>query len=141
MQYRVPQFIEHEAKILGPLNIKQSLVVGISLAACFFLYFVVGQTNFFLFLLIAAFLTGGALAVSFTKIEGLELPAVIKNWVNYNVGPKIFLWRRKQSPVYLSTERVRREIVTKQEKSSLKVKQEGRIGELIKKIDFEKRGE
>ncbi|MFA5714161.1 MAG: hypothetical protein WC998_00290 [Candidatus Paceibacterota bacterium] len=141
MQYRVPQFIEHEAKILGPLNIKQSLMVGGSLAACFFLYFMVGQTNFFLFLIIAAFITGGALAISFTKIEGLELPTVIKNWINYNVNPKIFLWRRKQSPVYLSTERIRREIVAKEKKSPLKVKQEGKIGDLIKRIDFERKGE
>ncbi|MFA5169438.1 MAG: hypothetical protein WC420_01645 [Candidatus Paceibacterota bacterium] len=138
MQYRVPQFIEHEAKILGPLNIKQSLTVGGVLAICFFLYFMVGQTNFFLFLLIAAVLTGTALAISFTKIEGLGLPTVIKNWANFNINPKIFLWRRKQSPVYLSTERIKREIVVKEDKSPLKVKQEGKIGELIKKIDFEK---
>ena len=138
MQYRVPQFIEHEAKILGPLNVRQSLMVGGVLAVCFFLYFMIGQTNFFLFLLIAAGLTGGALAISFAKIEGLTLTAVIKNWINFNISPKIFLWRRKQSPVYLSTERIRREIVIKEERSPLKVKQEGKIGELIKKIDFEK---
>lgn len=139
MQYRVPQFIEHEAKILGPLNIKQSLLVGGVIAACFFIYFSVGQTNFFLFLLIAAGLVGFALAVSFTKIEGQGLPTVMKNWANFNVNPRIFLWRRKQSSVYLSTERVRREISPQQEKKSpLKVKQEGRIGEMIKKIDFEK---
>jgi hypothetical protein len=138
MQYRVPQLIEHEAKILGPLNIKQSLTVGGVLAICFFLYFMVGQTNFFLFLLIAAVLTGAALAISFAKVEGLGLTTVIKNWANFNINPKIFLWRRKQSPVYLSTERIRREIVVKEDKSPLKVKQEGKIGELIKKIDFEK---
>jgi len=101
----------------------------------------VGQTNFFLFLLIAAVLTGAALAISFTKIEGLGLPTVIKNWANFNINPKIFLWRRKQSTVYLSTERIRREVAVKEEKSPLKVKQEGKIGELIKKIDFEKTSE
>lgn len=138
MQYRVPQFIEHEAKILGPLNIRQSLMVGGVLAVCFFLYFMIGQTNFFLFLLIAAALTGAALAVSFAKIEGLSLPAVMKNWANFNINPRIYLWRRKQSPVYLSTVRAKREIVIREEKSPLKVKQEGKIGELIRKIDFEK---
>ena len=138
MQYRVPQFIEHEAKILGPLNMKQSLMVGGVIAACFFMYFSIGQTNFFLFLLIAATLIGLALGISFTKIEGQGLPTVAKNWINFNMNPKIFLWRRKQSPVYLSTERIRREITVKEEKSPLKVKQEGKIGEMIKKIDFDK---
>lgn len=139
MQYRVPQFIEHEAKILGPLNIRQSLLVGGVVAACFFMYFSFGQTNFFLFLLVAAGLVGLALAISFTKIEGQGLPTVMKNWTNFNISPKIFLWRRKQSPVFLSTQRIKREIPVEQEdRSALKVKQEGRIGEMIKKIDFEK---
>jgi hypothetical protein len=142
MQYRVPQFIEHEAKILGPLNIRQSLLVGGVIAACFFMYFSIGQTNFFLFLLIAGALVGVALAISFTKIEGQGLPTVMKNWANFNVNPKIFLWKRKQSPVFLSTERIKREItVAPIDKSSLKVKQEGKIGEMIKKIDFEKPNE
>lgn len=138
MQYRVPQFIEHEAKILGPLNMRQSLMVGGVIAVCFFMYFSIGQTNFFLFLMIAAALIGIALTISFTKIEGQGLPTVMKNWAIFNVNPKIFLWRRKQSPVFLSTERIRREIVVKEEKSPLKVKQEGRIGEMIKRIDFDK---
>jgi hypothetical protein len=102
------------------------------------MYFSFGQTNFFLFLVVAAGLVGFALAVSFTKVEGQGLPTVMKNWAYFNINPKIFLWRRKQSPVYLSTERVRREINVVQEKSPLKVKQEGKIGEMIKKIDFEK---
>jgi len=114
-------------------------MVGGVIAACFFMYFSIGQTNFFLFLLIAATLIGLALGISFTKIEGQGLPTVAKNWINFNMNPKIFLWRRKQSSVYLSTERVRREITKKEEKkSTLKVKQEGRIGDMIKKIDFEK---
>lgn len=139
MQYRVPQFIEHEAKILGPLNIRQSLLVGGVIAISFFMYFSIGQSNFPLFLLIAGTLVGIALAVSFTKIEGQGLPTVMRNWANFNINPKIFLWKRKQAPVYLSTERVRREITVKEEeKSPLKMKQEGRIGDMIKKIDFEK---
>ena len=114
-------------------------MVGGVIAICFFLYFSIGQTNFFLFLVIAAFLTGAALTISFTKIEGQGLPTVAKNWLMFSANPRIYLWRRKQSPVYLSTERLKREIVIKkEERSPLKVKQEGKIGELIKKIDFEK---
>ena len=139
MQYRVPQFIEHEAKILGPLNVKQSMMIGVVLVICFFLYFSVGQSNFFLFLLLAAILTGAALAISFYKIEGQSLPTVIKNWTNFSANPHLYLWRRKQSPIYLSTERERREINNVEEiKSPLKMKDEGKIENLIKQIDFEK---
>lgn len=139
MQYRVPQFIEHEAKILGPLNIKQSMIIGVVLVICFFLYFSVGQSNFFLFLLLAALLTGAALAISFYKVEGQSLPTVMKNWTNFSANPRLYLWRRKQSPIYLSTERERKEINNVEEKKSpLKMKDEGKIENLIKQIDFEK---
>lgn len=138
MQYRVPQFIEHQAKILGPLNVKQSMTIGVVLVICFFLYFAIGEENFFLFILLAGLLTGIALAISFYKVQGQALPVVMKNWTNFSISPRLFLWRRKQSPVFLSTERERRAItIVKQEKSPLKMRDEGKIEELIKKIDFE----
>lgn len=138
MQYRVPQFIEHQAKILGPLNVKQSMTIGVVLVICFFLYFAIGEENFFLFILLAGLLTGIALAISFYKVQGQSLPVVMKNWTSFNISPRLFLWKRKQSPVFLSTERERRAItIVKQEKSPLKMRDEGKIEELIKKIDFE----
>lgn len=139
MQYRVPQFIEHKAKILGPLDIKQSMVIGAVLVICFLLYFSIGQENFFIFVLIAAFLTVTALAISFYKIEGQSLPEVIKNWTIFSINPKLYLWKRKQSSVFLSTERERSKIITvKEKKSPLKMRDEGKIEELVKKIDFAK---
>jgi hypothetical protein len=142
MQYRVPQFIEHEAKILGPLNLRQSLMVGGVIAICFFLYFAIGQENFFLFMLIAALLTGIALAFSFGKVQGQTLEKVLKNFLNYNISPRIFLWRRKQTTVYLSVSRPKRSFVpiSQEKKTDLKVTSHGKIGDLIKKIDFEKQG-
>lgn len=139
MQYRVPQFIEHESKILGPLNLRQSLLVGGGIAACFFLYFIIGQENFTVFLLIAIAIIGTALAISFTKVEGLALPTVLKNFLNYNVNPRIYLWQRKEASVYLSAERQKKPVVVSPiEKSPLKLRNEGRIEQLAKKIDFEK---
>lgn len=124
MQYRVPQFIEHEAKILGPLNIKQSITIGGVGVLCFFLYFFIGDEYFFLFILIASFLIGIALAISFYKVEGRELPVVMKNWAFYISNPRLYLWKRKESPVFLSTER-QKEIV-KEEKEKSPFKNEGR---------------
>jgi len=142
MQYRVPQFIEHEAKILGPLNLRQSLMVGGVIAICFFLYFMFGQENFFLFLVVAGMLTGIALALSFGQVEGQSLPKVIKNFLEFNVNPRIFLWKRKQTPVYLSVSRPERKVAPVEEKKAeLKMTSQGKIGQLIKNIDFEKTNE
>ena len=52
MQYRVPQFIEEEAKIVGPLTLKQSMIVGISGGLVFIMYFSFGEENLFLFLIL-----------------------------------------------------------------------------------------
>jgi hypothetical protein len=143
MQYRVPQFIEHEAKILGPFNMMQSLMIGGVIAVCFVLYFSFGQTNFLLFLLVAAILLGIALGISFGKVEGLSLPVVAKNFMNFVISPRIYLWRRKESTVYLSTQRENKPRVVQAvpEKSNLKLRNEGKIGQMIKKIDFEKKEE
>ncbi len=141
MQYRVPQFIEHEAKILGPLNLAQSLLVGGVIAVCFIMYFAFGQKNFILFLLVAAVLMGGALGISFGKVEGLGLPTVMKNFMNYNISPRIYLWKRKESTVYLSTQREAKPKAPSQDlekKSPLKLRNEGKIEQMIKKIDFAK---
>lgn len=145
MQYRVPQFIEHEAKILGPFNMAQSLMIGGVIAICFILYFSIGQTNLFLFILIAAVLMGIALGISFGKVEGLGLPVVAKNFMNFIISPRIYLWRRKEAAVYLSTQRESKPktvvATTTEKNSNLKLRNEGKIGQLMKKIEFEKQEE
>ena len=59
MQFHIPQFIEHELKILGPLTFRQTIFVGIAAAVCFVLYFTIGKLNFFIFLLISIMLIQG----------------------------------------------------------------------------------
>ncbi len=91
-QFTVPQFIEHEAKIVGPLTFKQFIFIGIAGAICFVLYFTV---PFFVFILgtIVIMLVGVALA--FLKTGGRSLPIVLKNFFNFSMGPKIYLWKKK----------------------------------------------
>lgn len=140
MDFRVPQFIEHDPKIMGPLTLNQAIYLGGAALICFFLNFSIGKTNFSLFIMICGLLLGSAIALAFVKIEGLTIPAAGKNFANYTINSKFFIWKRKQSPVFLSsakkpeTEKAKDELSV----SPLRIKQTGKMEKLIKKIDFEK---
>ncbi|RLC34663.1 MAG: hypothetical protein DRZ76_02265 [Candidatus Nealsonbacteria bacterium] len=91
-RYTVPKFIEHKAKIVGPLTFGQFLYIGGAAVICFILYFTL---PFFYFIMAALpiMLVGAGLA--FGKIEGRSLPTILKNFIFYSFGPKIYLWKKK----------------------------------------------
>ena len=112
-QFTVPQFIEHEAKIVGPLTFKQFIYVGIAGAISFILYFTLGKTNFFLFLLLTMILMGGGFTLAFVKIGGRTLPIFLKNFLFFSLAPKMYLWKKKGGlpPRIIKTEEMPKEII------------------------------
>ncbi|MDD4409130.1 MAG: PrgI family protein [Candidatus Pacebacteria bacterium] len=137
MQVRVPQFIEHDPKLLGPLTLSQAIFVGAALFGTFLLYITMGESNFLLFCFLAALLFAIALFLAFYKVEGLSISTVIKNSVDYNMNTKLYLWKRKQIPVYLSLEKKKVE-KEKSTKNAVVLKQREKMDNLRKKIDFDK---
>jgi len=93
MEFIVPQFIERETKIVGPFTFKQSIFLGVAGALVLFLYFVI--KSFWIFLIVAFFLIGGALVLTFLKFGGNSLPNVLKNFFVFFSQPKVYLWHRK----------------------------------------------
>lgn len=140
MDFRVPQFIEHDPKILGPLTLSQTMYVGTAFGICFVLYFTLGKQNIFLYVLVSALLIGASLGLAFIKIEGRGIPVVGKNFAVWTANNKLFLWKRKQAPVFLSGLKQKTAPEEKKEiaPSILKIRQTGKIEGLMKKIDFEK---
>jgi len=99
MQFTVPQFIEHEAKIIGPLTFKQFVFIGAAGAVCFVLYFSIGQANFFLFLVLSIFIFGLGAALALLKIGGQDLPTILRNFLRFSLGSKIYIWKKKGTPI------------------------------------------
>jgi len=95
MQFTVPQFIERESKIFGPLTFTQFLYVGSGGVICLLFYFSLAKKNLSLFLLITAVIMSLAAALAFLKIGGRSLPTILKNFLFFSIDPKIYLWRRK----------------------------------------------
>jgi len=96
MRFTVPQFIEHEAKIVGPLTFKQFIFIGMAGAVGFILYF---TAPFYIFLIACLILGGGAVALAFLKIGGRDLPTVLGNSLKFLISPKMYIWRKKEAPV------------------------------------------
>lgn len=125
MQFTVPQFIEKEAKIIGPLTFKQFIFIGVAGALCFILYFSFGENNLFLFILLAILIMGIAIALAFVKTAGQSLPTVIANFFRFSIGSKIYIWKKKEVPVISFTN----PSVFKKEKeeTSLKIVEKSRL--------------
>ncbi|MDP2664168.1 MAG: PrgI family protein [bacterium] len=96
MRFTIPQFIEHEPKIVGPLTFKQFIFVGIAGAVCFVIYF---SAPFYIFLITSVVLGTGSLALAFVKIGGRSLPVILANFLKFNLTPKIYIWRKTETPI------------------------------------------
>ena len=93
MQFQVPQFIEVEDKIFGPLTFKQFVYVAGGAGACYIFFRI-----FPLFLaapLIIA--TGGfAAALAFFEYNGRPFIHAIEHGFYYLIHSKLYLWNNKQ---------------------------------------------
>src|SRR3989338_1130961 len=93
-QFQTPQFIEREAKIIGPLSFKQSAYIGLPLAVNFVLWFLIAADYFIFFVLIAVLLEGAGIALAFGKVEGRTFPQLLMNVLFFLSKPKTYVWER-----------------------------------------------
>jgi hypothetical protein len=94
MQYQVPQFIEIEDKIIGPMTLKQFVMVLIPTGVIFLLWFLLSFTAW---LVIAVPVGALGAAVAFLKIGGEPFYRVAGAALEYAAKPHLYLW--KQIPI------------------------------------------
>ena len=90
MQFSVPQFIEFESRIVGPLTIRQFLFIAIPALASFALFFVLVLP---VWILVATILISAGVSFAFVKIAGRPLYKVVLYAFAYFWQPRIFLWK------------------------------------------------
>lgn len=93
MEYQVPQFIEVEDKIFGPLTLRQFIYIagGVGLCAILFLY-----VPLFFAIILAIPVAALALALAFYKVNGKEFALVLEAGVTYFLGHRLYLWRKEK---------------------------------------------
>jgi len=136
MEFTVPQFIEREAKIVGPFTFKQFIFIGTAGGICVLLFFVV---PFSVFIILAIVLLGGAFALALLKVQRTSLPVFIKNFFIFLFKPRIYLWKKKSVvPRFLQKERETIREGAKEE-SALRVVKGSKLRELFTYLETKNR--
>lgn len=94
MRYQVPQFIEVEDKLFGPLTARQFIYLagagGVGLATFSTLPFIIA-------VLVTAPVAALALALSFYTMNGRPFLTVMEHGFRYLMGTKLYLWSAERT--------------------------------------------
>jgi len=95
MRFLVPQFIDRETRIVGPLTLKQFGFIGGAAIVCFFLW-VFLKGYFFIWLLSSILVVFMGFSLAFVQVHGVSLPSMIQNLFSFLIKPKLFLWKKNE---------------------------------------------
>jgi hypothetical protein len=107
MQFQVPQFIEIEDKIFGPLTLKQFLYLagGAGASIALYIYIPFKIVAVIIIIPIIAF----SLALTFYKINNKPFIDVVQSFFYYSIGDKLYLWKKaEKKPVSQLTEQIQK---------------------------------
>ncbi|MCR4333437.1 MAG: PrgI family protein [Patescibacteria group bacterium] len=96
MEYQVPQFIEVEDKIVGPLTLKQFIYIAGASGICIIFFF---YLQMLFAILLSLPVVAFAAALAFYKVNGKPFVEVIEAGFNYYTGAKLFLWKHRESTI------------------------------------------
>jgi hypothetical protein len=91
MRFQVPQFIDIEDKIVGPLSLNQFIYIAGNAALAFVSYRLIPVAIIGI-LLGAAFITFGLL-LAFYKHNNRPLIHLVSAMVNFAIKPKLYIWK------------------------------------------------
>jgi hypothetical protein len=100
MRFEVPQFIEIEDKIFGPLTWRQFLYLGGGIGGAVVMFLMLPFIIFMIFGIPLALLSG---ALAFYPINNRPFSYFLEALVTYLTKQKLYLWRRKEEATYKVT--------------------------------------
>ncbi len=96
MQYQVPQFIEIEDKIFGPLTLKQFLYLAGGGGICLILFTFL---PLFIVVILGIPVMAFAAALAFYEVNGRPFIVAVEHAFGYLLGSKLYLWKQRQAEV------------------------------------------
>ncbi len=88
-QYQVPQFVDLEDRIIGPLTLKQFLYLAFAGAILFVLWFLLA---FYVWIIIAIPVVAAASAFAFLKINDRPFVYFFLSFIKYFTKPKLYIF-------------------------------------------------
>ena len=113
MRYEVPQFIDIEDKLFGPLTFMQGLYLAGGFGGAFVFFWGIGKifpdAGFIIKIIpgIPIFAFGAALA--FLEVNKRPLIKYLEAWFYYLIHPKRYNWKKKERKQNINTGRVKHE--------------------------------
>ena len=101
MRFEVPQFIDIEDKIFGPLTWRQFVYVAGGTGIVIVLFFL---TPLIVFIILGLPFAGLSFLLGFYPVNNRPFSHFLESVVQYFRGTKLYLWRKKGTGVYGKTE-------------------------------------
>ena len=133
-QFHVPQFIDVEDKIFGPLTLKQFLYIIGGAGIIFLMYaFLNPYLPLFIILTLAAPVGAFFMALAFYKVNGQSFMKVLESGLTHYTKPRLFIWKRVERQEKIPDEKF---VQVKLDKSPLAPKTTGsRLKDLAWSLD------
>ncbi len=93
MHYQVPQYLDVEDKIIGPLTLKQFLILLAGGGIIFLLYNILKLPIFIILSFPVAFIT---LLIAFYKKDNQKFGKFIANLLSFLGNPNIYTWKKPE---------------------------------------------
>lgn len=91
MQHQVPQFIDVEDKIFGPLTAKQFFYVVAGASMIFIMYVFL---QLWLVIILGIPIGSFFAALAFLKLNGIPFIKIVSNALTYASSNRLFLWKK-----------------------------------------------
>lgn len=135
MRYKIPRYIDYEAKIFGPASFKQFIFLLAGMITIGFLWLI--TDSFFLFLFLAMIIAAVTGTLAFGKINGKPIVTMLGKFIVFKIsGKKRYFWKKKElAPKTIKRKAVQKEDSEKEEKIPTKQKQ-GKLEKMSQKIEI-----
>lgn len=103
MQFKVPQDVQREDTIIGPLTLKQMIILGIGGGLAYTIYISLAKTYFIeIWLPPVAIVAIITLAFAFLKIHSLPFHEFLMNFIEYHLLPRKRIWIQETGRPFVS---------------------------------------
>jgi hypothetical protein len=102
MQFQVPQFIETEDHIIGPLTIKEFIYVCATCGFAMMLFFIL---NTVVWVIVATPIVALGLAMAFVKVNGRSFVYLVQAAAKFYWNPQLYVWQAEHLKIERTTSR------------------------------------
>ena len=102
MQFKVPQNVQMEDKIVGPLTLKQMLILGVGGGMTYVVYLALARTYFWeVWIVPVAVVVVITLAFAFVKFYNVTFGRFIILFIQFLMIPRKRIWIKKSGDVFM----------------------------------------